>query len=178
MASADARGRLASDEWSVDTRGPSALSDGARPVRRLARCSVRIPRCDVRGGATFFEVVLEAPGEEPWAVGPQNVYQPTTAPAPRFAWPSPGCPPEEQARRDTLREWGRKRERKMHRRPRCLMDQMVSGSGLYPPRLLEHTWLSEPEMRMVESLEALLVETGSPHELAMDMLLTFRICAS
>ena len=34
----------------------------------------------------------------------------------------------------------------MHRRPRCLMDQMISGSGLYPPRLLDDSWFSADEL--------------------------------
>jgi len=50
------------------------------------------------------------------------------------------------------------------------MDQMVSGSGLYPPRLLDPTWLTEAEATIVDRLGELLAGTGNPHGLAMDML--------
>ena len=47
-----------------------------------------------------------------------------------------------------LREWGRRRERRLHRAPICLMDQMLSGSGYYPVRLLEDKWFTEREKAM------------------------------
>ena len=50
------------------------------------------------------------------------------------------------------------------------MDQMVSGSGLYPPRLLDPTWLTEAEVAMVDRLGEVLAGTGNPHGLAMDLL--------
>ena len=75
-----------------------------------------------------------------------------------------------EERQKTLREWGRKRERRLHRKPRCLMDQMVSGSGLYPPRLLDDTWFTEEENAMIKELELLLESTGHARSLARDIL--------
>ena len=75
-----------------------------------------------------------------------------------------------QQRREILRDWGRKREAKMHRKPRCLMDQMVSGSGLYPIRLLDSAWFTPRERAMISQLEAILQDTGHAHTLAYDML--------
>ena len=56
-------------------------------------------------------------------------------------------------REQTLRERGQKREAQMHRLPSCLMDQMTSGSGLFPV-----------------SLESVLQRTGHGRNLALDML--------
>mmetsp|Transcript_103738 Transcript_103738/g.302781 ORF Transcript_103738/g.302781 Transcript_103738/m.302781 type:complete len:439 (+) Transcript_103738:1-1317(+) len=83
-----------------------------------------------------------------------------------------GCLPggDPQQRRATLWDWGRRRERKMHRKPACLMDQMVSGSGYYPPRLLENTWFSSAELAMIQRLQQILQGTGHAVELAHDML--------
>jgi len=50
------------------------------------------------------------------------------------------------------------------------MDQMVSGSGFYPIRLLDESWLTPREVGMVQQLERLLEGTGHGHSLAMDML--------
>ena len=63
-------------------------------------------------------------------------------------------------RPDTLRDWGRRRERRLHRTPRCLMDQLISGSGYYPVRLLEERWFTQREKNMVAQLETLLQCTG------------------
>ncbi|CAE7795819.1 unnamed protein product [Symbiodinium necroappetens] len=75
-----------------------------------------------------------------------------------------------QQRREILRDWGRKRERKMHRRPWFIMDQMISGSGLYPLRLLDTSWFTPKELTMISRLEHLLQDTGHAHTLAYDML--------
>eukprot|EP00931_Biecheleriopsis_adriatica_P087850 TRINITY_DN62262_c0_g1_i1.p1 TRINITY_DN62262_c0_g1~~TRINITY_DN62262_c0_g1_i1.p1 ORF type:complete len:567 (-),score=51.05 TRINITY_DN62262_c0_g1_i1:61-1695(-) len=117
---------------------------------------------------------------EPWEVGPENVYQQIDLQrqgemTEHFAVPA-GCQPCEnvaawiQQRREILRDWGMKRERTMHRLPHCLMDQMVSGSGLYPIRYLEDTWLTPTELEMVHRLERVLQDTGLSHALARDML--------
>jgi len=76
----------------------------------------------------------------------------------------------ESDRRAILWDWGRRREEKMHRLPRCLMDQMVSGSGYYPPRLLDYSWFTPREQAMVEQLEVLLQDTFHAENLARDML--------
>lgn len=75
-------------------------------------------------------------------------------------------------REQLLREWGRRRERSLHRWPSCLMDQLQSGSGLFPVRLLDESeWLSEEEVRMVDDLERrVLAGTGGGRALALDML--------
>ena len=73
-------------------------------------------------------------------------------------------------RQRLLREWGRKREERMHRQPRILMDQMLSGSDFYPPRLLDDTWFTPEEHAMIHRLEALLQSTGHAHSLSRDML--------
>jgi len=63
-----------------------------------------------------------------------------------------------------------RREAYMHRAPKFLMDQMCSGSGLYPVRLLDDSWLLPEEQQMVIRLEQELSQTGRAHELAWDML--------
>jgi len=75
-----------------------------------------------------------------------------------------------QERREILRDWGRKREQKMHRKPWFIMDQMISGSGLYPLRLLDTSWFTPKELTMISRLEYLLQDTGHAHTLAYDML--------
>lgn len=50
------------------------------------------------------------------------------------------------------------------------MDQMVSGSGYYPPRLLDSSWLTQRERAMVEQLEVHLQDTLHAGNLARDML--------
>lgn len=115
-------------------------------------------------------------GAEPWAVGPQNIYQTDGLFFQRVAPPQAGQDEGEKdaawklMRKNTLLEWGRLRETFMHRRPRCLMDQMVSGSGLYPPRLLEDAWFTSQECEMVTALERVLTNTGQASILARDML--------
>merc|ERR1719235_1612097 len=74
---------------------------------------------------------------QPWEVGPQNMYDAgqaigatnTTLPPPPARGPG-DCSTWKSQRAALLREWGQRREAQMHRFPRCLMDQMVSGSGL------------------------------------------------
>jgi hypothetical protein len=73
-------------------------------------------------------------------------------------------------RKTCLRDWGRKRERRLQRSPPCLMDQLISGSGYYPVRLLEEHWFTEREKAMVTQLESLLQCTGHGTDLAKDML--------
>lgn len=116
---------------------------------------------------------------EPWKVGPQNMYAPDAAPhlaaqAFHFAAPAGHVHDENAAwleeRRATLKEWGRKRERTMHRAPQCLMDQMVSGSSFYPIRLLDDDWLTPRETAMVQQLETVLAPTSHAPLMARDML--------
>jgi hypothetical protein len=47
---------------------------------------------------------------------------------------------------------------------------MVSGSGLYPPRLLDMDWFTEEEKKMIAALETLLQGTGHARTLALDMM--------
>lgn len=74
------------------------------------------------------------------------------------------------ARADILREWGRKRETHMHREPAWCMDQLVSGSGLYPPRHLANEWFTDEELQMITQLEKLLAVTGHGEVMARDMM--------
>jgi len=116
-------------------------------------------------------------GVQPWDVGRGDIYnaQATQAAPMLFAPPeSMNLSADEKAmvteRQNVLRDWGQRRERTMHRAPRCLMDQMLSGSGLYPVRLLEDRWFTEREKAMVLQLEQLLQPTGHQRDLARDML--------
>ncbi|CAE8709177.1 unnamed protein product [Polarella glacialis] len=115
------------------------------------------------------------PSMQPWQVGPQNMYEQSTdaLAAMEVHFPAPIHPDEAawlQERRRTLREWGWRRERTMHRQPSCLMDQMVSGSGLFPLRLLDDDWFTGRERSMIQQLEHVLEGTGNSHALARDML--------
>lgn len=120
-------------------------------------------------------------GVMPWNVAHENMYDthnmrgapPTYA---QVHFPAPVHTNESVAqwkahREQTLREWGQKRESQMHRMPSCLMDQMMSGSGLFPIRHIdEQEWLTPEEIGMVTSLEAVLQRTGHGRNLALDML--------
>jgi hypothetical protein len=73
--------------------------------------------------------------------------------------PPPGNPNDPawaQRREQALRQLGERREATLHRPPRCLMDQMVSGSSLFPPRLLGPGWLSDAEASALEEVERLV----------------------
>eukprot|EP00928_Gymnodinium_smaydae_P074145 TRINITY_DN57210_c0_g1_i1.p1 TRINITY_DN57210_c0_g1~~TRINITY_DN57210_c0_g1_i1.p1 ORF type:complete len:561 (-),score=43.41 TRINITY_DN57210_c0_g1_i1:210-1676(-) len=50
------------------------------------------------------------------------------------------------------------------------MDQMCSGSGFFPPRLLHDDWFSQLELEMISKLERLLQGTGHAALLARDMM--------
>ena len=66
----------------------------------------------------------------------------------------------------------------MRRWPGCLMDQMLSGSHLYPPRLLDpEEWLTPQERAMAATIEHMLEGTGNAQNLAMDMLAP-RLCVA
>ena len=107
---------------------------------------------------------------EPWSVGATNMYggpiAPTSVPVPQSMARDDGG----SSREATLQQWGKQRERRMHRWPRCLMDQMLSGSGHYPVRLLDQDWLSADEQNKYQALAQLCADSGNPHELAMDLL--------
>eukprot|EP00811_Abedinium_folium_P033208 NODE_6190_length_1696_cov_9.650733.p1 GENE.NODE_6190_length_1696_cov_9.650733~~NODE_6190_length_1696_cov_9.650733.p1 ORF type:complete len:482 (-),score=121.00 NODE_6190_length_1696_cov_9.650733:251-1633(-) len=119
---------------------------------------------------------------EPWQIGAQNMYGEGVASCDSFAHQEGNFPPPppqgqgmseeawKRSRAAVLRDWGQKREKKMHRPPLCLMDQMISGSGLFPVRLLPSSWLLPQELHAVSQLEALLAGTGRAHDLAMDLL--------
>lgn len=62
------------------------------------------------------------------------------------------------------------REENLHRPPRWCMDQMVSGSGLYPPRLLADDWFTNGELHQLHKLENLLTRTKHAPELARDLM--------
>eukprot|EP00438_Fugacium_kawagutii_P032527 Skav202145 [mRNA] locus=scaffold970:31859:33574:+ [translate_table: standard] len=126
----------------------------------------------------LLDMAPSAPPLEPWEVGPQNMYTDADAQAWTFGRPETAMrmPQSENdeafftERERVLKDWGRKREQKMHRKPRCLMDQMISGSELYPPRLLDDTWFTPEELGKISQLEALLTGTGHAHSLARDMM--------
>ena len=50
------------------------------------------------------------------------------------------------------------------------MDQVVSGSDLYPLRLLEDGWFTRQEIAMIGKLEQILQGTGHARDLTRDML--------
>jgi len=124
----------------------------------------------VQGNAT------QAFQSQPWDIGPQNMYGRARPISGARLPPPPARNPDESSaqwklrRAELLRDWGTRRERRMHRMPRCLMDQMTSGSGLFPIRLLDEGWLLPEEKAMVEEIERLLGSTGRARDLAWDML--------
>lgn len=116
-------------------------------------------------------------GVQPWEVGRADIYnaQATQMAPQQFSVPESIARSRDEKvmveeRKVILRQWGHQRERTMHRFPKCLMDQMVSGSGLYPIRLLDNSWFTEREKTMVMQLEQLLQGTGHSYDLARDML--------
>eukprot|EP00937_MAST-01D_sp_MAST-1D-sp2_P000404 g404.t1 len=119
--------------------------------------------------------MAEPLANEPWAVGHTNVYggglqgsgtlhAPSHPHATDAAWHA--------RRKETLLEWGRKRERQLHRFPSCCMDQMLSGgTALFPPRLLDpEEWLTAGEREMLRRVEQLVAPAGGGTPFAMDML--------
>jgi len=74
------------------------------------------------------------------------------------------------SRKVILREWGKMRERHMHREPQWCMDQLVSGSGLYPPRHLTDDWFTKEELGRIQTLETQLASTNHAQVLARDMM--------
>ena len=60
------------------------------------------------------------------------------------------------AREEALRALGARRESALHRPPRWLLDQLVSGDGFYPPRLLSDGWFTPEEHIMIERIEAII----------------------
>jgi len=102
-------------------------------------------------------------------VGPQPVYgqQPNLH---TFHAPAHSGKEWHENRRRMLLDMGTEREHNMYRAPRCLIDQLVSGSGLYPLRLLDESWFSPQEIEMTRQLENLLQNTGHAQLLSYDML--------
>lgn len=111
---------------------------------------------------------------EPWTVPPQPVYRPKSVTEVRFAIPENlnGLSDAEFVlqRREILRQWGARREQELQRPPVWCMDQLNSGSGLYPPRFLDDTWFTKQEKLMIQQLEVVLAETGSAAAMARDMM--------
>lgn len=115
--------------------------------------------------------------EEPWRFGPEPVYKHHADPSQALrglvhAPSSMNSMSQDwhSARKQILREWGQKREAEMHRPPLWCMDQLCSGSGLFPPRHLDDSWFTPEELQMISSLERLLQATGHAAELARDMM--------
>merc|ERR1719181_1055937 len=50
------------------------------------------------------------------------------------------------------------------------MDQLCSGSGLFPPRLLNDEWFTDEELAMVGRLEVLFKDTGHAQMLSRDVM--------
>lgn len=128
----------------------------------------------------LLDMAPSAPPLQPWEVGPQNMYtegtEDSTYSALHFGreFATSNEPTSSDAfwkeREQVLREWGKKREAKMHRKPTILMDQMVSGSELYPPRLLDDAWFTAEEHAKMNQLEAMLIGTGHAHSLSRDIM--------
>ena len=128
----------------------------------------------------LLDMAPSAPPLQPWEVGPQNMYTEDEGTysalhfgRPQFARTSNNKATSDaffKEREQVLREWGRKREARMHRKPTILMDQMVSGSELYPPRLLDDAWFTAEEHAKMNQLEAMLIGTGHAHSLSRDIL--------
>ena len=87
--------------------------------------------------------------------------------------PPPGDPEDPTWRRQReaqLREMGVARESRLHRSPKFLVDQMVSGSGLFPPRLLGSAWFSSAEAESLRQLEALVGDANLARDLLAPVL--------
>ena len=73
----------------------------------------------------------EVQGVLPWELEQENIYR--EAPPPQYLlFPAPQHQSEsdqkwQKHRESVLREWGKRREKQLHRFPSCLMDQMMSG---------------------------------------------------
>lgn len=129
---------------------------------------------------------------QPWRVGPLPVVRgepirqfpvPNSATGTGTVWSGAGPPGAnmlsqyqkgslewQRTRASLLRDWGRQRETGMHREPNWVMDQLVSGTGLYPPRMLNDDWFSDEELAMIHALTDLLQTTGFGGPMARDML--------
>lgn len=118
------------------------------------------------------------PADSPWSFGPEPVYKVAAdhSQALRGLPLAPGHegessqPQWHEHRKQVLREWGAKREAQMHRPPAWCMDQLCSGSGLFPPRHLSDDWFMPEELEMIASLERVLQPTGHAALLARDMM--------
>jgi len=135
-------------------------SDGSRP-----------------GRASQDALPSAPPPEEPWHFGPEPVYKMHAdhSQALRGATHAPfhaneGNKEWHEHRKQVLLEWGKKREEEMHRPPLWCMDQLCSGSNLFPPRHLHDDWFAEEELQMIAKLEQLLQPTGHAAFLARDMM--------
>lgn len=113
----------------------------------------------------------------PWDVPPQPLYATgkslgTLVSIPEFPPGPPGETREawKSRRRMTLQDWGKHREEFIHRAPKCLMDQLVSGSGLFPPRLLGSSWFTSQECETISKLEQKMHGTLRSSDIARDIL--------
>merc|ERR1719183_1048536 len=115
----------------------------------------------------------------PWEVGPQPVYGPVyESTSVQALWgidfaasgDAVQVPVQAVERMQKLKEWGRRREQNMHRPPFWCMDQLVSGSGLFPPRLLAESWFTTLELQQIQQLEHVLAPTGRAAVLARDIM--------
>lgn len=117
--------------------------------------------------------------QQPWQVGAQPVYAKvdrrqsfldSRIPVPEHLERFLGTGQWHNARKQQLKDWGVKRETELHRPPLWCMDQLCSGSGLFPPRLLMDEWFTEEELAMVGRLEALFKDTGHAQMLSRDIM--------
>jgi len=117
--------------------------------------------------------------QQPWHVGAQPVYAKvdrrqsfldSRIPVPEHLQRFLGGAQWQKARKEQLKDWGAKREAELHRPPLWCMDQLCSGSGLFPPRLLSDEWFTPEELAMAGRLEDLFKDTGHAQMLARDVM--------
>jgi len=116
----------------------------------------------------------QTPASQPWQLGAQPVYTNNDASngAPLFSVPesNPNIAYNCAERMQYLHEWGRRRESELHRAPKWCMDQLISGSGWFPPRHLAAEWFTPQEQQQIRRLERVLASTRCGEILARDVM--------
>jgi len=125
-------------------------------------------------------LIIQPSAPPPWEIGPEPVY--STGYENLYANESHSVAAPEHSmmsehrwkadRKAKLLEWGQKREEFMHRKPTFLVDQLVSGSGLYPLRMLDETqWLTNFESQQANQIADILFDVGGlAYPMALDII--------
>lgn len=123
---------------------------------------------------TVSKMSSSAGSAQPWQVGAQPVYTKHSAANGTTLFGVPESNPKiahnGAERMRYLQEWGRRRESELHRAPKWCMDQLISGSGCFPPRLLAADWFTQQEQQQIRRLEQIFESTGCGEILARDVM--------